>query len=122
MSKPRRLSQAEMVEVRKEIEDLLRQGLIETSSSPWSAPIVCVRRKNGQLRLTMDYRALNAQTISSSAHPIPLIEDLLDRLGNARFFSTLDLKSGYHQMPIRDKDKELTAFVVPWVQYQWKRG
>ena len=89
MSKARRLSQAEMVEVRKEIEDLLQQGLMETSSSPWSAPIVCARRKNGQLRLAMDYRALNAQTISNSAHPIPLIEDLLDRLGNARFFSTL---------------------------------
>ena len=122
MSKPRRLSQAEMVEVRKEIEHLLQQGLIETSSSPWSAPIVCARRKNGQLRLAMDYRALNVQTISNSAHPIPLIEDLLDRLGNARFFSTLDLKSEYHQMCIRDKDKELTTFVVPWGQYQWKRG
>ena len=59
----------------------------------------------------MGYRALNAQTISNLAHPIPLIEDLLDRLGNAHFFSTLDLKSKYHQMPIRDKDKELTAFV-----------
>ena len=75
---------------------------------------MCARRKDGQLRLAMDYRSLNAQTMSNLAHPIPLMEDLLDRLGIARFFSTLDLKSGYHQMPIRDKDKELTAFVVLW--------
>ena len=78
---------------------------------------MCARRKKGQLRLAMDYRALNAQTISNSVHPIPLIEDLLDRLGNARIFSTLDLKSGYHQMPMREKGKELTEFVVLWGQY-----
>ena len=63
MSTPHRLSQAEMVEVQKEIEDLLLQGLIETSSSLCSAPIVCARRKNGQLQLAMDYRAVNPQTI-----------------------------------------------------------
>ena len=120
VSKPCWLSQAEMVEVRDETEGLLQQGLIETSSSPWSALMECARRKNGQLWLAMDYRALNAQTISNSVHPKPLIEDLLDRLGNARIFFTLDLKSGYHQMPIREKDKELTAFVVPWGQCQWK--
>ena len=118
MSKPRRLSEAEMVEVRKEIEDLLQQGVIETSASPWSALIVCARRKNGKLRLAMDYGTLNAQTTSDSAHPIPLIEDLLDRLGNAPFFSTLDLESVYHQMAIRDKYTGLTAFVVPWGHYQ----
>ena len=64
-----------MVEVQKEIEDLLQQGLINTSGSPCLAPIVCARRKNGQLRLAMDYKALNAQTISNLAHPIPLIKD-----------------------------------------------
>ena len=113
VSKSGRLSQAEMAEVRVEIEGLLQQGLIEASSSPWSAPIVCARRKNGQLQLAMDYRALNTQKISNSVLPISLLEDLLDRMGNARIFSTLDLNSGYHQMLIREKDKELTAFVVP---------
>ena len=120
--KPRRLSQSEMVEVRKEIEDLCKQGLIETSTSLWVAPIVCARRNNGKLRLAMDYRALNAQSISSSVHPMPLIDDLLDRLGEACYFTTLALKSGYHQMPLQESDKALTVFVVPWGQYQWKRG
>ena len=94
MSKPHRLSQAEMIEVQKQIEDLLQQGLIETSSSPWPVPIVCTRTKDGQWWLEIDYRALNAQAISNAAHPIPLIEDLLDRLGNGSFFSTLDFEIG----------------------------
>ena len=61
----------------------------------------------------MDYRAQNAQSSTHLGHPVQLTEDLLDRLGNACTFSTLDMKLGYHQMPTRDKDKELTAFVVP---------
>ena len=105
-----------------ELDDLLRQGLIEPSSSPWSAAIVCARRKGGRLRLAIDYRALNAKSIPCSQHPIPRIDDLLDRLGEATFFTTLDLKSGYHQMPVRKEDRELTSFVVPWGQYQWRRG
>ena len=120
--RPRRLSQTEEEEVRMELDDLLRQGLIETSSSPWSAAIVCARRKGGRLRLAIDYRALNAKSIPCSQHPIPRIDDLLDRLGEATFFTTLDLKSGYHQMPVRKEDRELTSFVVPWGQYQWRRG
>ena len=111
--RPRRLSQTEEEEVRVELDDLLRQGLIEPSSSPWSAAIVCARRKGGRLRLAIDYRALNAKSIPCSQHPIPRIDDLLDRLGEATFFTTLDLKSGYHQMPVRKEDRELTSFVVP---------
>ena len=118
----RRLSQTEEEEVRKELDDLLRQGLIEPSSSPWAAAIVCARRKDGRLRLAIDYRALNAKSIPCSQHPIPRIDDILDRLGEATLFTTLDLKSGYHQMPVRNEDRELTSFVVPWGQYQWRRG
>ena len=118
----RRLSQTEEEEVRKELDDLLRQGLIEPSSSPWAAAIVCARRKDGRLRLAIDYRALNAKSITFSQHPIPRIDDLLDRLGEATFFTTLDLKSGYQQMPVRNEDRELTSFVVPWGHYQWRRG
>ena len=83
---------------------------------------MCARRKGGRLRLAIDYRALNAKSLSCSQHPIPRIDDLLDRLGEATFFTTLDLKSGYHQMPVREGDRELTSFVVPWGQYQWRRG
>ena len=62
----------------KELEDLLQQGVIEMSNSPWAAPIVCARRKNGQLRLAIDYRALNAQSLPTTLHPIPHMDDLLD--------------------------------------------
>lgn len=120
--KTRRLSPKEEVEVRKEIDDLIAQGLIGPSTSPWAAPIVCARRKNGKLRLAIDYRGLNSKSIASCSHPLPLIEDLLDRLGDAKYFSTLDMKSGYHQMPVRKEDRQLTSFVVPWGQYEWKRG
>ena len=121
-ARPRRLSKTEDEEVRRELQDLLRQGLIESSSSPWSAAIVCSRRKDGWLRLAIDYRALNAKSIPCSQHPLPRIDDLVDRLGEKTIFTVLDLKSGYHQMPVRERDRELTSFVVPWGQYQWRHG
>ena len=95
--RPRRLSPSERQEVRDEIDYLLSQGLIETSTSPWASPIVIAGRKNGQLRLAIDYRRLNCLTINSH-YPLPVIDDLLDRLSNAKFFSTLDAKSGYWQI------------------------
>ena len=67
------------------------------SKSPWAAPIVCARRKNSQLHPVIDYRALNAQSLTTTLHPILYMDDLLDRLGNAQIFSTMDLKSGYHK-------------------------
>ena len=110
-SRPRRLSPAERTEVATEIEGLLKQGLIEPSTSPWAAAIVWVRRKNGRLRLAMDYRALNDRTVEQH-HPLPLIDDQVERLTEARVFSTLDLKVGYHQMPFREEDCEFTGFVT----------
>lgn len=116
--RPRRLSPSERQEVRDEINYLLSQGLIETSTSPWASPIVKARRKNGRLRLAIDYRRLNSLTINSH-YPLPVIEDLLDRLSNAKFFSTLDAKSGYWQMPLHSEDCYKTAFVTPDGQYEW---
>ena len=78
-----------------EITHLLSQGLIPQSKSPWAAPIVVARRKNGQNRLAIDYRALNAQTFDQH-HPIPQIDDLIDHLREAEYFSFLDVKSGYY--------------------------
>ena len=95
--RPRRLSPSERQEVRDEMNYLL-QDLSETSTSPWASPIVIARRKKCQLRLAIDYRRLNSLTINSH-YPLPVIDDLLDRLSNAKFFSTLDVKSGYWQMP-----------------------
>ena len=105
--------------MRKELQQLEDMGVIRQSHSPWAAPVVCARRKDGRLRLAIDYRHVNAKSAASTLHPIPLMEDLLDRLGNAKFFSVLDAKCGYHQLPLNPADSEVTAFVVPWGQYEW---
>ena len=118
-SRPRRLSPRLEGEVRKELQQLEAMGVIRQSHSPWAAPVVCARRKDGRLRLAIDYRRVNAVSAASTLHPIPLMEDLLDRLGNAKFFSVLDAKCGYHQLPLHPAESEVTAFVVPWGQYEW---
>ena len=118
-SRPRRLSPRLEGEVRQELQQLEAMGVIRQSHSPWAAPVVCARRKDGRLRLAIDYRRVNARSAASTLHPIPLMEDLLDRLGNAKFFSVLDAKCGYHQLPLNPSDSEVTAFVVPWGQYEW---
>ena len=117
--RPRRLSKDEEQEVRKEIDTLFKQGLIRHSNSPWASPIVCARRADGSLRLAIDYRLVNSVSYPATLHPIPLIEDLLDRLSDAKYFSVLDAKSGYHQMPLRAEDTEVTAFVTPWAHLEW---
>ena len=117
--RPRRLSKDEEQEVRKEIDTLFQQGLIRKSNSPWASPIVCARRADGSLRLAIDYRLVNSVSYPATLHPIPLIEDLLDRLSDAKYFSVLDAKSGYHQMPLRAEDTEVTAFVTPWAHLEW---
>ena len=89
-------------------------GVIRQSNSPWAAPIVCARKSNGRLRLAIDYRGLNSVSVPATLHPIPRMDDLYDRLGKARYFSILDAKSGYHQLPLKEGESELTAFVIPW--------
>lgn len=118
-SRPRRLGTLEEIEVRKEMEKLKKMGVIRPSNSPWAAPIVCARKQDGSLRLAIDYRKLNDVSLPATLHPIPLIEDLLDRLSAAKFFSVLDAKSGYHQMPLCKEDSKASAFVVPWGQFEW---
>ena len=108
----RRLSTKERQEVNEEITYLLGQGLITQSTSPWAPPIVVARKKNGRIRLAIDYRALNAQTFDQH-HPIPRIDDLIDHLGEAKYFSSLDLKSGHYQMPLCEEDSDLTGFEHP---------
>ncbi|GBG78481.1 hypothetical protein CBR_g26511 [Chara braunii] len=108
-----RMSEEELSVLRAQLDDLLEKGWIRPSSSPYGAPVLFVRKKNKDLRLCIDYRKLNAQTIRN-ADPLPRIDDLLERLGGAQFFSKLDLKSGYHQLEIRKEYRYKTAFKTRW--------
>ena len=94
---PYRLSSSEMEELRRQVELLLEQGWIRPSSSPYGAPVLFIPKKNGKWRMCVDYRALNKITIKNR-YPLPKIEELLDRLRGALYFTKLDLHSGYHQI------------------------
>ncbi|KAG0776882.1 hypothetical protein G6F62_013237 [Rhizopus arrhizus] len=94
---PFKMSPAELDELQKQLKELLSLGLIRPSSSPWGAPVLFVRKKDGSMRMCIDYRALNKLTVRNS-HPLPRIDECLDRLKGAKFFTSLDLKSGYHQI------------------------
>ncbi|GBG59911.1 hypothetical protein CBR_g66716 [Chara braunii] len=113
-----RMSEEELSVLRAQLDDLLKKGWIRPSSSPYSAPVLFVRKKNKELQLCIDYRKLNAQTIKN-AGPLPRIDDLLERLGGAKFFSKLDLKSGYHQLEIRQEDRYKTAFKTRYGHFEW---
>jgi Reverse transcriptase (RNA-dependent DNA polymerase)/RNase H-like domain found in reverse transcriptase/Integrase zinc binding domain/Chromo (CHRromatin Organisation MOdifier) domain/Retroviral aspartyl protease len=114
-----RLSPAELVEVKRQIADLLAKGFIEPSTGPYGSPILFVQKADGSLRMVIDYRALNKIT-RKNRFPIPRVEDLFDSLQGARVFSTLDLQSGYHQIRIADEDVEKTAFVTPIGSFQFR--
>ena len=92
---------------------MLAEGVIEPSQSDWASPIVLVRKKDGSIRLCVDYRKLNAQS-RTDAYPVLRIEDILNRVGKAKFITTLDLASGYWQVPVADEDRRKTAFTSPF--------
>ncbi|GBG65880.1 hypothetical protein CBR_g54171 [Chara braunii] len=113
-----RMSEEELSVLRAQLDDLLEKGWIRPSSSPYGAPVLFVRKKNKELRSCIDYRKLNAQTVKNVG-PLPRIDDLLERLGGAKFFSKLDLKSGYHQLEIRQEDRYKTAFKTRYGHFEW---
>ncbi|GBG59582.1 hypothetical protein CBR_g49842 [Chara braunii] len=113
-----RMSEEELSVLRAQLDDLLEKGWIRPSSSPYGAPVLFVRKKNKDLRLCIDDRKLNAQTVKNVG-PLPLIDDLLKRLGGAKFFSKLDLKSGYHQLEIWQEDCYKTAFKTRYGHFEW---
>ena len=117
---PRRLPYAYREETRKQIAEMLDQGVITPSHSPWASPIVLVRKKDGTFRFCIDYRKLNSVTIRD-AHPLPRVDDLLEALNGSSIFSTLDLRQGYWQIRMHPDDKEKTAFVTPDGLYEFDR-
>lgn len=106
---PRRIPANYRVDVEKQIQMMLKEGIIEECSSPWLAPAVFVRKKTGDIRICVDYRELNKRTVKD-AYPLPRPDEVQDRLAGSVIFSTLDLQSGYWQLPVNSSDRAKTAF------------
>lgn len=117
--RPRRIPVAREKEVETMIEDMVKNGVIEASSSPWCSPVVLVKKKDGSMRFCVDYRRLNEVTKKDS-YPLPRIDDTLDTLTGMMWFITLNLKSGYWQVEIDPRDKEKTAFSTGKGLWQFK--
>ncbi|XP_043263107.1 uncharacterized protein LOC122403574 [Colletes gigas] len=117
---PYRLSPARKAVLRDEIDEMLQKDIIEESESPWAAPVVMVAKKDGGVRVCVDYRRLNAITVTDT-YPLPRIDDLIHATTSTRFMTTLDLRSGYWQIPVHQKDQEKTTFVTPFGTYRFKR-
>lgn len=117
--RPYRVSAPERAIIQREVDKMLDKGIIEPSSSPWSSPVVLVKKKDNSWRFCVDYRHLNHIT-KKDVYPLPRIDDALDCLHGAKYFSSIDLRSGYWQIAVDDKDREKTAFVTPDGLYQFK--
>ncbi|CAA7019741.1 unnamed protein product [Microthlaspi erraticum] len=115
---PYRMAPAELAELKKQIEDLLSKGFIRPSVSPWGAPVLFVKKKDGSFRLCIDYRGLNRVTVKNR-YPLPRIDELLDQLRGATWFSKIDLASGYHQIPIDEADVRKTAFRTRYGHFEF---
>ncbi len=115
---PYKMSPSESLELKNQINQLLEQGFIKPSVSPWGAPVLFQKKKDGTFRLCIDFRGLNQCTIKNK-YPLPRIDELLDRLGKAKVFSKIDLRSGYYQVRIRDEDIPKTAFNTRFGHYEF---
>ena len=116
--RPYRMPPQELEELKKQIRELQAQGFIRPSSSPWGAPVLFVEKKDGTLRMCVDYRSLNEVTIKNK-YPLPMINDLFDQLEGAIVFSKIDLHSCYHQLKIREQDIPKTAFTTRYGLYEY---
>ena len=116
----RRIAPNQLSEVKKHLQELLEKGVIKTSQSDYASPIVLVRKKSGALRMCVDYRQLNLKT-RRDAYPLSRIEESLDVLGGAKYFSTIDLASAYNQVEVNPADRHKTAFTTPLGLFEYNR-
>jgi hypothetical protein len=113
-----RVSEPELVELKKQIDELLEKGYIRPTTWPWAAPVLFVEKKDGTKRMCIDYKALNEVAIKNK-YPLPRIEDLFDQLRGASVFAKIDLRSGYHQLRIRPSDIPKTTFITKCGLYEY---
>jgi hypothetical protein len=116
--RPYRYPQSQKEQIEIMIQDMLAEGIIQPSTSPYSSPIVLVKKKDGTWRFCTDYRALNAITMKDS-FPMPTVDELLDDLFGAQYFSKLDLRLGYHQILVEPSDRYKTTFITHQGHYEW---
>ncbi|UYV69788.1 hypothetical protein LAZ67_7000732, partial [Cordylochernes scorpioides] len=116
--KPYRVSAKEREIIKEPIDEMLRDGIIRSSSSPWSFPVILVKKRDGKYRFCVDYRKLNDVTVKD-VYPIPRVDEVLDTLQGSKYFSAIDLKSGYWQVEVEEKDKEKTAFTTAHGLYEF---
>ncbi|UYV79719.1 K02A2.6-like [Cordylochernes scorpioides] len=119
--RPYRVAPAERQIIQEEVNKMEEIGIIQPSASPWASPVVLVRKKDGSWRFCVDYRRLNKIT-KKDVYPLPRIDDTLDCLQGARFYSSMDLQSGYWQIDVEESDREKTAFITPDGLYEFKKG
>ncbi|KAK1408207.1 hypothetical protein QVD17_39842 [Tagetes erecta] len=115
---PYRLAPAELQELSKQLQELLEKGFIRPSSSPWGAPVLFVKKKDGTFRMCIDYRELNKVTVKNR-YPLPRIDYLFDQLQGSSFYSKIDLRSGFHQLRVREEDITKTAFRTHYGHYEF---
>ncbi|GKB57108.1 putative reverse transcriptase domain-containing protein, partial [Tanacetum coccineum] len=116
---PYRLAPSEMKELSKQLQELSDKGFIRPSSSPWGAPILFVKKKDGSFRMCIDYRELNKLTVKNR-YPLPRIEELFDQLQGSSIYSKIDLRSGYHQLRVLEQDITKTAFRTRYGHYEFQ--
>ena len=113
---PYRMSPMELSELKGQLEELLEKRFVRPSASPWGAPMLFVKKKDGSMRLCMDYRQLNKVTVKNK-YPLLRIDDLMDQLRSAVVFSKIDMRSGYHQIRVKKEDIPKTAFRTRYGHY-----
>jgi hypothetical protein len=112
------MAPAELKELKEQLQELIDRGFIRPSVSPWGAPVLFVKKKDGSMRLCIDYRELNRVTIRNK-YPLPRIDDLFDQLKGASVFSKIDLRSGYHQLKVRKEDVQKTAMRTRYGHFEF---